>query len=91
MWKGPPLDDVVEECRKKQNTSGELNLHALNGLQAAIHSIQTDGYSVLRTSSLKYHLLRIDKGTIPKIFHFKTASFILNKKKVIVNHIQPPS
>lgn len=78
MWKGPPLDDVVEECRKKQNTSGELYLHTLNGLQTAI---QTDGYSALNTSSLKYHLLRTDKGTIPKIFHFMTASFILNKKK----------
>lgn len=44
MWKGPPLDDIVEECRKKQNTSGELNLHTLNGLQTAI---QTDGYSAL--------------------------------------------
>lgn len=88
MWKGPPLDDVVEECRKKQNTSGELNLHTLNGLQTAI---QTDGYSALNTSSLKYHLLRTDKGTIPKIFHFMTATFILNKKRVIINHIQPPS
>lgn len=78
MWKGPPLDDVVEECRKKQNTSGELNLHTLNGLQTAI---QTDCYSVRNTSSLKYHLLRTDKGTIPKIFHFMTASFILSKKK----------
>lgn len=76
MWKGPPLDDVVEECRKKQNTSGELNLHTLNGLQTAI---QTDGYSALNTSSLKYHLLRTDKGTIDSkdisfhdsIFHFK--------------------
>lgn len=51
MWKGPPLDDIVEECRKKQNTSGKLNFHALNGLQTAIHSIQTDGYSALHTSS----------------------------------------
>lgn len=81
MWKGPPLDDIVKECRKKQNTSGKLNLHTLNGLQTAIHSIQTDGYSVLHKSSFKYHLLRIDKGTIQKIFQFKAASFILKKNQ----------
>lgn len=46
-----------------------------------VHSIQTDGYSVLHTSSLKYHLLMIGKGTIPKIFHFKTVSFIFFKQK----------
>lgn len=65
MWKGPPLDDVVEECRKKQNTSGELNLHALNGLQTAI---QTDGYSALNTSSLKYHLLRKTRVPFQRYF-----------------------